>query len=298
VEWNPPSDRKPLAEVLVWPKNKQFLTTRIITVPNEVHNKFAHADRIPLFQMIGKNVGIRRALGEYVLATNIDILFSNQLMRYLSKKKLEPGFSYRVDRKDIDSVVLADSSKEKILKDCEDHIIRINKKFGTYNYRSIKEKYESWIKHHKDHLFRKSEFIQYGYPLIHTNACGDFTLMAKKHWYDLRGYVELEMYSFHIDSLLLIAAYYSAIQEICLKSPEEIYHIEHSAGSGWTPGKGEAQLYERLNKNSIPFLNWEDCRKYSGDMRSGKYREDTMIHLNTSHWGLMEYDLKETLISA
>jgi len=26
--------------------------------------------------------------------------------------------------------------------------------------------------------------------LLHTYACGDFTLMAREHWLDLRGYAE------------------------------------------------------------------------------------------------------------
>src|SRR5262249_16517582 len=38
-------------------------------------------------------------------------------------------------------------------------------------------------------------------PLLHTNACGDFTLMAACHWWDIRGYPEFEIYSFNIDSL-------------------------------------------------------------------------------------------------
>ena len=56
---------------------------------------------LPLFQMIAKNVGIRRARGRFVLVTNIDIVFSNELVEYLASGRLEPGLLYRVDRHDI-----------------------------------------------------------------------------------------------------------------------------------------------------------------------------------------------------
>ena len=282
VEWNPPEDRKRLEEVLDFPEDEGYLTARIIEVPKELHNKFAHSDSMPLFQMIGKNVGIKRAKGEYILSTNIDILFSDSLMKFISERSLRPNHSYRLDRKDIGP---------------KGQIIRINKKYGTYNYRTLKEKIISWMHHTKDEAFRKSEFKRYGYPLIHTNACGDFTLMAKENWMSLRGYVELELYSFHIDSLLLLAAYYSGMVEIYLTSPDEIQHIEHGTGSGWTPGEGEMQLYDRLHTDRIPYLTWNDCRKYASDMRSMRYLSNGVVKLNTSDlWGLSEYILNETII--
>ena len=48
-------------------------------MPSELHARYPHGDALPLYQMIAKNVGIRRARGQFVLATNIDILFSNEL---------------------------------------------------------------------------------------------------------------------------------------------------------------------------------------------------------------------------
>jgi len=42
-----------------------------------------------LYQMIAKNAGIRRARGEYVLATNIDILFSSELACFFAARRLQ-----------------------------------------------------------------------------------------------------------------------------------------------------------------------------------------------------------------
>jgi hypothetical protein len=59
--------------------------------------------------MIGKNVGIRRARGQFVLATNVDILFSDELAEYLASRRLERGRMYRSDRYDAMSDVPADA---------------------------------------------------------------------------------------------------------------------------------------------------------------------------------------------
>src|SRR5579883_2071122 len=79
VEWNPPVDRQPLWQALRWPAELGICKVRFIEVPPELHRRYEHADALPLYQMIAKNVGIRRARGRFILATNIDILFSDEL---------------------------------------------------------------------------------------------------------------------------------------------------------------------------------------------------------------------------
>ncbi|UBF24120.1 hypothetical protein K9N68_20630 [Kovacikia minuta CCNUW1] len=70
VEWNPPTDKPRLAEALSWSVPNSPCVVRVIEVPPDIHRQFNHAAALPLFQMIAKNVGIRRAQGEFVLATN------------------------------------------------------------------------------------------------------------------------------------------------------------------------------------------------------------------------------------
>ena len=80
VEWNPPEDSPRLSSILHLPGPRSTLTARIIEVPESVHKQLAHSDSLSLFQMIAKNVGIRAARGRFVLATNVDILFSDELV--------------------------------------------------------------------------------------------------------------------------------------------------------------------------------------------------------------------------
>lgn len=133
VEWNPPPDRPRLAEVLHWPQELGPCRVRFIEVPHEIHQRFAHAQALPLYQMIAKNVGIRRARGRFVLATNIDILFSSELAAFIAERHLEPGHMYRIDRHDVMNQVPVDAPVEDQLEYCRTHLIRVNVREGTYN---------------------------------------------------------------------------------------------------------------------------------------------------------------------
>src|ERR1035437_5979878 len=132
VEWNPPAGRDRLAQALRWPGDTGPCEVRIIEVPPEVHGRYRHAEALPLYQMIAKNVGIRRARGEFILATNIDILFSDELVRFLASRRLEKGRMYRTDRYDVASDIPVDGTLDEQLAYCRSHAIRIFAREGIY----------------------------------------------------------------------------------------------------------------------------------------------------------------------
>src|ERR1700693_4188981 len=125
VEWNPPEDRPPLVDALRWPEDLGPCRVRIIQVPPDLHRRYAQAVALPLYQMMAKNVGIRRARGRFVLATNIDIIFSDELVGFLAERKLETRRMYRIDRHDVMPDVPIDGIEEQLAY-CRTHLIRIN----------------------------------------------------------------------------------------------------------------------------------------------------------------------------
>ena len=133
VEWNPPPDRPHLREAFDWPEDLGPCEIRFIEVPTELHRRYAHAEALALYQMIAKNVGIRRARGRFVLATNIDILFSSELAAFFAEQRLEPGRMYRIDRHDAMSDLPVDAPLEEQLAYCRTHLIRINTREGTFS---------------------------------------------------------------------------------------------------------------------------------------------------------------------
>jgi hypothetical protein len=372
VEWNPPVECSRLAEVLEMPAEDGPLTIRILEVPPEIHAGYEHGEGLPLYQMIAKNVGIRRAKGEFIMATNIDILFSDELMARLSKRDLEPGVMYRIDRHDVASEVPADVSVAEKLAWCDDHIIRVNRREGTWlqserhmdyiyrpmiqiwlrallaplapvgfpflwwhsrrqrrrrplfagirrfirlNLRTKANTVENlpWLKGRLYSLYVFAFFLLWVMPLvllrayyrfnvaawksfmfekrrkrIHTNACGDFTLMSKKNWDALHGYWELDAYSFHIDSLLCHAAIAGGCREEVFMEPARIYHIEHGSGSGFTP-ENQDQLWARINRARIPRLDDKELWSITIDLH--KKRRSPIF--SDPDWGLAGEKLLE-----
>ena len=131
VESNPPSNRPSLRDALDWPVEFGPATARIVTVPADVHARFANAGGLPLFQMIGKNVGIRRANGRYVLATNVDLLFGDALICYM-RDALKPGKMLRVDRYDVPADLTRHTNFDRVLRECNRRFFRVNTRFGSF----------------------------------------------------------------------------------------------------------------------------------------------------------------------
>jgi hypothetical protein len=131
VEWNPPDDKPRLSQVLQVPAGAPF-PVRVIEVPAAIHGTFRHAEVLPLFQMIAKNAGIRRARGRFVLATNIDIIFSTELVEQLASRQLETGHLYRVDRRDIEAAYPVDAPLEEQMAYCRTHQLRLHDPSGSH----------------------------------------------------------------------------------------------------------------------------------------------------------------------
>ncbi len=130
------------------------------------------------------------------------------------------------------------------------------------------------------------------YAKLHTITCGDFTLLSKTDCLAIRGYAEWEMYSFHLDSILLYTAHYAGIEEEILNDDMRAYHIEHF--SGWTPEAERSQVLDnRLSSLGIPKLTMEQLDAIARLMEQlGK-----PILFNDENWGLNQHTLPETVIA-
>jgi hypothetical protein len=126
-------------------------------------------------------------------------------------------------------------------------------------------------------------------PGLHQNACGDFQLMAREHWFALRGYPEFEMFSMSIDGLMESLACAAGIREQILEPLLCIYHLEHEKGSGWTP-EGEALLRKRIAESRITWLDSHTVDIWTAYML---WLKRPMI-FNGEGWGLGNIALTET----
>ncbi len=308
VDWNPVPGRPGLAAVLNLPPETTCVQARVVTVPTALHQRLKYADQLPLFQMIAKNVAIRRAKGKFVLATNIDILFSDELFRFIALQCLDTGKQYRVDRYDISSGLLPEASLDEALDYAWNNPIRTHRRFlperlvqhlyGKDLFKKVcipepefrkKSEGVAVVQEHDVWQVRPDRSVSMSY--LHTNACGDFTLLSREGWKSIRGYPEFASYSFNIDSMGLIAAHYAGYEEVSLLPPCVCFHIEHGLGSGWSP-EGEKQLFKRLRAAGILSPEWPALEPLIDDMRSrGK-----SLEFNHAGWGMADFDLPEQVM--
>jgi hypothetical protein len=411
VDWNPPGDRPRLAEALEWP-HTPWCVVRVIEVPHELHARLEHGDRLPIFQMIAKNVGVRRARGEYVLATNVDIILSDELMEEIRPGRLRRDRFYRVDRLDTDIVPEPEAGIEETLQHCRNNVIRVCGRMGTLDLRtgtfyriyedqrlpltvrrvlrfwravlrrvgrvgaalrrvaaalrrvaaallhaladcirlvvfltkalvalvegSAREPSTRSIRHElqwfRTRLLRRAwalrrlavahrrrfGSIDRSLPLrirdwastslhelgasyermrvaweaekaripLHTNASGDFTLLARAAWERTRAYPELEIFSMHLDGLFLYQAHYVGLSEKTLRGA--IYHIEHTHGFKPDPEEVDT-LNARLEHASIPQVSNDQFLRWIQAM----HKTRAPIAFNDDGWGFADEVLPE-----
>lgn len=321
VEWNPPADKPTLDKVLDWSSARDAgLTARIVRVPSQLHHRFAHSDALPFFQMIAKNVGVRRAQGEFVLATNVDNLFSDQLMAWLAERPLAPKQVYRLDRYDVPACIPTDLAPRNRLAWCTDNAFRVARRDGLYirkkggvnapfkraalrNPIMAAAKYYDEMTADTGPLIRRHArasaavgakmlrvFARRWKKPLHTNASGDFTLMSKGDWFDLCGYPEFEIHSWHIDGVLLYQAHRRGLSEEVLEPPCCAYHIEHE--NGWTP-ENHRKLFDHLQELGIPRLADSELDGIITRLREGP----CTAKFNDANWGLAEEKLEEIALN-
>lgn len=293
VDWNPVSGQPLLNSALPSPDQNDYLVIRYIQVPASIHETLAFSKQIPLFQMIAKNVGIRRAKAEFVLCTNVDLLFTDELFKRLAKKDLSEHCFYRANRCDVPNTLNENWPVEQQLEFCKNNIV---KRFG---------------KHHLYYRFKSDSGFMFKYnifkPLLNLlatlkgagtasaaerfgqldlDACGDFTLMSKQSWINMQGYPELEMDALHIDSMAVIAAAALGMQQVIFKEEECTYHMQHADGWGYKTPLEKIKFYSKK-----PVFDYWAVREAGIEAITKKQT----FNLNTSNWGMADVILQEDI---
>ena len=101
VEWRPVEGRPYLARLL----RDEFSQLRLksFVVDSGYHHALSLNPELQFQEFIAKNVGIRRALGQFVLTTNTDVYLGRGVIDCLTGRKLERGVLYRAARCDLKS---------------------------------------------------------------------------------------------------------------------------------------------------------------------------------------------------
>ena len=101
-------------------------------MPAEIHRTLPNADRHPIFEYIAKNADLRRARGQFLLATPPTCSTAPALVRWLARAPLCPERFYRVDRRDLSADIPTDLSLARRLRFCSQHVAHVQAFFGSY----------------------------------------------------------------------------------------------------------------------------------------------------------------------
>jgi len=183
VEWNPVPGRPLLLETLRLPRTLKHVTIRGFIVGQEYHLRHPGSQERGIHVAEASNVGIRRARGRFISAKASDTFFSSDVITRLAKGGLDTDTMYRVDRHDfrVDDPSIWDLDDDELLA----------------KIASLPSAPQEGIEQTAHWRLRE----------LHTNACGDFTLLDASYWHLLRGHPRDEtVLSFDIDSLVMHAA--------------------------------------------------------------------------------------------
>ncbi len=203
VEWNPRDDRPLILDEMNEFAN-DHVTVRGYVVPAHYHNRYLGSSEGGL-HIDAPNVGLRRARGRFLLPKASDTFLSKALVDLLATRTLSENGIYRSDRFDVE-------------QDVSDHDALDDAAFLIYLEN---------LEGHRCTKLRQPE--HWRIRDLHTNACGDFTLMSRQLWHKVRGYpADRTTLSLDLDSLLLHLAAASGGEEICLPEACRVIKPVHS----------------------------------------------------------------------
>jgi len=212
IDWNSPNNRPLLWDI---DKNIKFrgnLKHIVITpeVASMLTNEDPHAQ--VCCETLGRNIGIGRATGDYIVSTNIDVIAPrrDQLEKTINND-LNTSTFYTISRRHIE------------WKDIE-------------GFHGGERKYDDW-EELRNHLIENSEERKYEEKVVDgddysiVNCCGDFQLAHRDIWDEIRGFEEELIYVLYSDTNVQKKAVKHGFELKAIYSPA-LFHIYHGKGGG------------------------------------------------------------------
>ena len=212
IDWNSPNSRPLLWDIDKNIKFRSNLKHIVITpeVASMLTNEDPHAQ--VCCETLGRNIGIRRATGDYIVSTNIDVIAPrrDQLEKTINND-LNTSTFYTISRRHIE------------WKDIE-------------GFHGGERKYDDW-EELRNHLIENSEERKYEEKVVDgddysiVNCCGNFQLAHRDIWNEIRGFEEELIYVLYSDTNVQKKAVKHGFELKAIYSPA-LFHIYHGKGGG------------------------------------------------------------------
>jgi hypothetical protein len=222
----------------------------IIVKPSEISQMLPN--NVPkICHVLARNIGLRRASGDYILSTNIDIIVPSKknilnLLQYDNKDTM-----YVVSRKDIDSEftkAIFNKSSNYLFDILDDYCKRINRKVD-------KDPINVFTKYAKSQV--EGILLESHLKYSKISNCGDFQFASKEVWNKIKGFEEGMINSaWGTDSSIQAKVINNNFKLKILTTPN-VYHISHDSRShGNTPVTNDMYKYFTNIKYSFNNKDW------------------------------------------
>ena len=229
VEWAPPRERPLLIDRIFDEVPELSPDCCAWYVVNPLyHQAMSLNQRLEYLEFPAKNVGIRRARGEFILTSNCDVFFGRHIIDVLARRSLEPRVLYRAPRHDINLPVESRAIDWSVL---EDPTVLA----GTA------------------HRLK---------PPFMGSATGDFVLLDHDSFHEIRGFNEVyRVARIGIDRNLLVKAISRGFRVADIGGP--VYHANHEGSYRLNPAAYAGREHEapwgdrRWHSAGVSYVNAE-----------------------------------------
>ena len=227
VEWAPVAGAPLLADLVEArcpPPVSAALRT--VVVDAAYHEAMTLNPLLRFHEYLAKNVGVRRARGEYILVSNCDVILGRHILAQLERRSLEPQVVYRAPRRDLVAALDIEHLHWEALED-------------------------------PANLARPGKQLR---PPYFRGSTGDFIALDQMSFHRLRAFNEIyRLARVGVDANLLVLALSSGLTIVDIGGP--VYHIDHEGSfqtlkAKYVAGESDAQHgHERWNFNSVVYRN-------------------------------------------
>ena len=227
IEWAPPSGNPLLFEQTfhALPTLDRRMCSWYIVDP-EYHTALSLNPRLEYLEFLAKNVGVRRARGEYILTSNCDVYLGRRVLDALEQRALEPRVLYRAPRHDLN------------LPDDLHHV--------------------SWeMLEDPSNLAGPAHVLKRPYM---GSGTGDFAMIDRDAFHEIRGFNEVyRVARIGIDRNLIVKALASGLDVRDIGGP--VYHQNHEGSYRLNPKAYEGREHEapwgdrRWHSSGVSYIN-------------------------------------------
>jgi hypothetical protein len=268
VEWNPPAGRPGVETTL--PSLPNIAVVRVIKVPKWVHDAWSEPQvkaglpNLPMMEFVAKNIGIRRANGQFIMGHALDTIICeawwedvgrHDLLGRSLKENGSKKVVFRMVRVDTNVVLDGSEPIEEWERLMGARVERVHTCPTTvlFNRSSLMGSDGKGTNLKK--VLADADACSQNRNEVFDYASGDFQLVSKHDMYLLRGYVEGNTYA-HFDSVFMYQARKLGfkIQGFFTRAsdPDVIYNVWHQ----FHDAGGLEKRYSEFQKIITPLDNF------------------------------------------